>query len=358
MSWQSKTSPKLLIGQDTSRRTHVDARKHIRKGIFALNPLLKRHKYSHAGNPCAHLFDPTVKDCAKLEGGIGVWISGEVFPRRLQRITPDSDVITDKQIRQNLSKPENSDRLAKWMKELGEHNICYRLRTSIHGQVLADFLSEVPTKRVNPTEEPVEETIELKCLFTDGSSNVGGFRVGLILTNIKDGMEVMAIMEEEGGTWMTPIKEYLENATLPQKKGKARRLKSRSKQYVMLEGVLYRKSFLGSWLRCVGTVPGDYVIKEIHEGSCSMHFGPRSIMTKAMQLGFYWLKMHIDARMVFRACEEFQVHRPIPRLPKTKLTPITSWPFHKLCINICGSSPEVAGKVKFLIVAINYFTNG
>ncbi|GJX09441.1 reverse transcriptase domain-containing protein [Tanacetum coccineum] len=46
MSWQSKTSPRPLIGQDTSRRTHVDARKHTRKGIFALNPLLKRHKYS------------------------------------------------------------------------------------------------------------------------------------------------------------------------------------------------------------------------------------------------------------------------------------------------------------------------
>ncbi|GJU94514.1 reverse transcriptase domain-containing protein [Tanacetum coccineum] len=46
MSWQRKTSPRPLIGQDTSRRTHVDARKHTRKGIFALNPLLKRHKYS------------------------------------------------------------------------------------------------------------------------------------------------------------------------------------------------------------------------------------------------------------------------------------------------------------------------
>ncbi|GJZ67480.1 hypothetical protein Tco_0630720 [Tanacetum coccineum] len=38
-------SPRPLIGQDTSRRTRVDARKHTRKGFFALNPLLKRHKY-------------------------------------------------------------------------------------------------------------------------------------------------------------------------------------------------------------------------------------------------------------------------------------------------------------------------
>ncbi|GJS87773.1 hypothetical protein Tco_0770409 [Tanacetum coccineum] len=45
MSWQSKTSPRPLIGQDTSRRTHVESRKHTRNGNFTLNPLLKRHKY-------------------------------------------------------------------------------------------------------------------------------------------------------------------------------------------------------------------------------------------------------------------------------------------------------------------------
>ncbi|GJR03498.1 hypothetical protein Tco_0526482 [Tanacetum coccineum] len=34
-----------LIGQDTSRVSHVDARKHTRKEIFALKPLVKKHKY-------------------------------------------------------------------------------------------------------------------------------------------------------------------------------------------------------------------------------------------------------------------------------------------------------------------------
>ncbi|GJS48654.1 reverse transcriptase domain-containing protein [Tanacetum coccineum] len=40
-----------------------------------------------------------------------------------------------------------------------------------------------------------------------------------------------------------------------------------------------------------------------------------------------------------------------------KLTPITSpWPFHKLGIDIAGPFPEGRGKVKFFIVAIDYFT--
>ncbi|GJZ62797.1 reverse transcriptase domain-containing protein [Tanacetum coccineum] len=66
------------------------------------------------------------------------------------------------------------------------------------------------------------------------------------------GKEVMAIVEESGRTWMKPITKYLERETLPTEKGKAWQLKARAKQYVLLEGNLYRKSFIGPWLRCVG----------------------------------------------------------------------------------------------------------
>ncbi|GJS12599.1 reverse transcriptase domain-containing protein [Tanacetum coccineum] len=49
--------------------------------------------------------------------------------------------------------------------------------------------------------------------------------------------------------------------------------------------------------------------------------------------------------------------RPIPRHPQQELTPITSpWPFHKWGIDIAGPFPVAAGGLKFLIVAIDYFT--
>ncbi|GJU34059.1 reverse transcriptase domain-containing protein [Tanacetum coccineum] len=43
----------------------------------------------------------------------------------------------------------------------------------------------------------------------------------------------------------------------------------------MIDGVLYKKSFLEPWIRCVRPLQANYVIREIHEGSCSMHAGPR-----------------------------------------------------------------------------------
>nr|GEV71824.1 reverse transcriptase domain-containing protein [Tanacetum cinerariifolium] len=101
----------------------------------------------------------------------------------------------------------------------------------------------------------------------------------------------------------------------------------------------------------------EYVMREIHEGSCSMHAGLRSVVAKAIRLGYYWLTMHRDACDMIRRCSDCHIHRPITRNPQQPLTPITSpWPFYKWGIDIAGPFPEGPGKVKFLIVAMDYFT--
>ncbi|GKA21402.1 reverse transcriptase domain-containing protein [Tanacetum coccineum] len=130
--------------------------------------------------------------------------------------------------------------------------------------------------------------------------------------------EVATVVEEEGPTWMTPIMEYLKNGTLPGDRKEASKLR----------------------------------IKARH-----MHAGPRSVVAKAMRLGYYWPTMHRDARDMIRACNDCQIHRPVPRNPQQPLTPITApWPFYKWGIDIAGPFPEGPGKVKFFIVAMDYFT--
>ncbi|GJV51801.1 reverse transcriptase domain-containing protein [Tanacetum coccineum] len=169
--------------------------------------------------------------------------------------------------------------------------------------------------------------------------------------------EVLAVVEEEGESWMTPIHEYLTDETLPAERKKARAIKRKSQRFAIINGILYKKSFLGPWLRCVGPSQANYVLREIHEGSCSMHAGTRSVVAKALRIGYYWPTMHKDARALIKACQECQVHKPIPRNPQENLNPITSpWPFYKWGIDIAGPFPEGPGKVKFLIVAIDYFT--
>ncbi|GJZ85210.1 reverse transcriptase domain-containing protein [Tanacetum coccineum] len=143
-----------------------------------------------------------------------------------------------------------------------------------------------------------------------------------------NGKEVAAVVEEEEPMWMTPIVEYLRDGILPEDSKNASKLRIKARQYELLQGVLYRHSFLKPWLR--------------------LHAGPRSVVAKAMRSGYYWPTMHRDAR---------EIHRPIPREPQQPLTPITApWPFYKWGIDIVGPFPERPGKVKFLIVAIDYFT--
>ncbi|GJT18849.1 reverse transcriptase domain-containing protein [Tanacetum coccineum] len=170
-------------------------------------------------------------------------------------------------------------------------------------------------------------------------------------------VEVLAVVEEEGDTWMTPIFKYLMDGTLPAEVKKARAVKRKSWRFSIINGTLYKKYFLGLWLRCVGPLQANYVLREIHEGSCSMHAGTRSVVAKALRIGYYWPTMHEDARKLIRACQDCQVHKPIPRSPQQKLNPITSpWPFYKWGIDIAGPFPEGPGKVKFLIVSIDYLS--
>ncbi|GJX49514.1 reverse transcriptase domain-containing protein [Tanacetum coccineum] len=159
---------------------------------------------------------------------------------------------------------------------------------------------------------------------------------------------ILAVVEEEGDTWMTPIFEYLKEETLPADVKKARAVRRKSQRFAVINGTLYRKSFLGPWLRCVGPLQANYVLREIHEGSCSMHAGTRSVVAKALRISYYWPTMHKDARALIRVCQDCQVHKPVPRNPQQKLTPITSpWPFYKWGIDIAGPFLEGPGKVKF-----------
>ncbi|GJV79904.1 reverse transcriptase domain-containing protein, partial [Tanacetum coccineum] len=137
----------------------------------------------------------------------------------------------------------------------------------------------------------------------------------------------------------------------------ASKLRIKARQYELLEGILDKRSFLKPWLRCVGPLQADYVIREIHEGSCNMHAGLRSVVANAMRLGYYWPTMHRDIRDMIRICNDCQIHRLMPRNPQQPLTSITTpWPFYKWGIDIAGPFPEGPEKVKFLIVAMDYFT--
>ncbi|GJY50156.1 reverse transcriptase domain-containing protein [Tanacetum coccineum] len=239
-------------------------------------------------------------------------------------------------------------------------------------QILADFLVEKPDDA--PPEASVIETLQVpRTLFTDGSSCVDGSGAGLILTspegteftyalrfqfatsnneaeyealiaglriaarmgvrNILVSVDSKLVENQVLGTYIAKEENmirYLEKTkspisginsfsisqrdeTLLNDRKEASKLRIKARQYKLLEEILYKHSFLKPWLRCVGPLQADYVIREIHEGSCSMHAGLRSVVAKAMRFGYYWPTMHRDAREIIRKCKDCQIHRPVPR---------------------------------------------
>ncbi|XP_021971322.1 uncharacterized protein LOC110866482 [Helianthus annuus] len=361
-------------------------------------------------------------------------------------------VLTNFHIGTILQKPETSGRLAKGAIELGGHNILYRLRPAIKGQVLADFITEVPVEKIKDceiVETPVKDTSDkLWLLYTDGASNEDGARAGLRLVSperheftyafkldfkntnneaeyeaflaglrlaIKTGAknlqahvdslliasqingiydakgEVMALYLDQAKellqqfksykvvhinrsenkladalsklastsfqhlakdvrievlknpsvllcqvnvieigqpSWMTPIIQYLQEGILPENKKEAKKIQNKALHYEMNGGILYRKSFLGPLLRCMDPQDANYLIREIHEGICGIHAGPRMVVAKIMNAGYYWPGMHVDALKELRKCDSCQRHSPKTLRPKNDLISVsTAWPF-------------------------------
>ncbi|GKB09835.1 reverse transcriptase domain-containing protein [Tanacetum coccineum] len=135
--------------------------------------------------------------------------------------------------------------------------------------------------------------------------------------------EINAIIEEEEDNWMTPIIKCIEEGIWSKDENEARALRTKIGQYVIEEGILFKKSYLYPMLRCVGPLQANYIIMEVHEGACGMHAGARSVVAKIIRQGNYWPSMHWDTK------EGLDILRPLP---------------------------EGLGKLKYIIVAIDYFT--
>nr|GEU42375.1 hypothetical protein [Tanacetum cinerariifolium] len=255
----------------------------------------------------------------------------------------------------------------------------------------ADFIVERP--KDDPTDTPMKDKEELQdpwILFTDGSSCIDGSEVGIILTspegmeftyalrfrfdatnheaeyealisglqiaeqigvkNLQANVDSRLVANQVNGTYiakepgMIKYLEKVKNLTstfkefsikqIPRGENKKADVLSKmsSTSFAHLSKQVHVEELKEKSNDKKEVLMANYVLREIHEGSCSMHAGPRSVMGKALRSRYYWPTMHADARKLIRECNSCQG------------------------INIDGSFPEGPAKVKFLIVEIDYFT--
>ncbi|GJX66850.1 reverse transcriptase domain-containing protein [Tanacetum coccineum] len=246
-------------------------------------------------------------------------------------------VITDHPIQQVLSRPEVAGRLQKWSIELGEYAIHYRPRVSVKVQILVDFIVERPEEESLDTLMEVEEELpEPWILFTDGSSCTDGFGTGLILTNLE-------------GMKFTYALKFRFNATNNEAEYEALIAGLRIAKQM---GVKNLQANVDSRL-VANQVNGTYVAKEADMISYLEKVRTLTSSFKAFSIRQILRSENKKADALSKIASTSFAHLS----KQQKLTPITSpWPFYKWGIDIAGPFPEGPGKVKILIVAIDYFT--
>ncbi|XP_071699261.1 uncharacterized protein [Rutidosis leptorrhynchoides] len=369
--------------------------------------------------------------------------------RRLRRYFQGHPVhvLTNMTVKQVLTKPEISGRLALWAVELGAYQISYLPRSAVKGQVLADYLAEMTGEL-----EVINERIELKPaigetwdLFTDGASCAEGAGEGLVLAspsgeehtyalrfnfdvtnneaeyeallaglNIARKMDItklrvfidsqlvanqfnvsfeahdssmqkylqllkemavrfehfelaqvprsqnkkadalcklsaltfshfqkqvwveelpsksidndlmVASVVEEQPNWMEPILQYIRSDILPSDKREACLVRERAPMYIIQNDILYRKSYFCPMMRCVGPIEAEMIIDEVHNGSCALHSGYKTIAVKIMRMGYFWPSLYGDVAKIVKRCKSCQRHAPQNRMPRHDMIPVNS----------------------------------
>ncbi|GKC41832.1 reverse transcriptase domain-containing protein [Tanacetum coccineum] len=276
-------------------------------------------------------------------------------------------VITDSPIGQVLNNSGASGRLAKWAVELGAYGITYVPRVVVKGENLtpgprarrlyndgASNNGGSEAGLILIAQDDVEYCYALRLNFSNSNNEaeyeallaglwiatkmqvkgIHAFEKVLELAGAFNRFRITHIPREENRKADTLsklaavqfdhlskevlVKVLNERSVEAQEKGvlledlaDARILMEKIGNYTMEDGVLYRKSYLVPMIRCVGPLQANYIIREVHMGSCGMHDGPR------------------------------QAHASVPRLPKADMISVTSaWPFMKCGMDIAGPLPE------------------
>jgi len=89
-------------------------------------------------------------------------------------------------------------------------------------------------------------------------------------------------------TWMTPLKTYLADGTLPEDPIQASQIKRSSYDYTLLDDHLFRFSFSRPILTCIDLDESKRVMFELDEGICGSHIEGRALMLRTLRVGYFW----------------------------------------------------------------------
>lgn len=100
---------------------------------------------------------------------------------------------------------------------------------------------------------------------------------------------------------------------------------------------MFRRAISRPLLKCVDEDHTEYVLNEVHRRICQMHTRGRSMATRVIRVGYYWVTLRVDNVEYIKTYKECQEFNNVHHAPPEALHNMTSpWPFAMWGINILG----------------------
>jgi ribonuclease HI len=168
---------------------------------------------------------------------------------------------------------------------------------------------------------------------------------------------VLIISPVHSEDWRTEIISFLQGNCLSSDEAYNKRMEARTRPYVIIEGELYKHGVCSPLLKCLSRTEGIELMKEIHAGMCGSQIGSRPLLGKVFRQGFYWPKAASDVAELVQKCEGCQKCARNQKQPSSLSQLIQpTWPLQRWGLDLLGPLPPAQGNLKYVVVAVEYFS--
>ncbi|XP_060182905.1 uncharacterized protein LOC132612841 [Lycium barbarum] len=168
---------------------------------------------------------------------------------------------------------------------------------------------------------------------------------------------LVAVSEAEKVDWRQTMIDYLCYSILPEDPKRKTEIRRRAPRFLYYKDTLYRRSFEGVLLRCLGEEEATQAMQEAHSGVCGSHQSGPKLHFYIKRMGYYWLTMVKDCLDYARSCKACQFHANFIHQPPEVLHPtVASWPFDTWGIDVVGPLPKSFGGHLYILAATDYFS--
>jgi len=173
----------------------------------------------------------------------------------------------------------------------------------------------------------------------------------------EDANAICALETDEEG-WRQPIIKYLEHGKLPNDLRHKTKIRRRASRFLYYNGMLYQRSFLGLWLRCLDMEEAKQAMEEAHLGVYGAHQSGPKLHDRIKRMGYYWPTMVQDCINYAKRCDACQFHANFIHQPLKPLHPtVASWPFKAWGLDVVGLIlPKSSACHSYILYATDYFS--